>query len=664
MSTPVHLRNVPWPAEIFDHPNFISSIAKWYRPELFVEYGTGLGEATRVYAPFCKRIIGVDLNRSVTNIPNLTLYNMTTREFKTKVLDSLGIIDMAFIDADHKWESAFQDFEDIFPHIIENGIIFLHDTFPCEEKWTDEIFSGDSWVVPYKIKEKYGKACEVLTVPIQPGLTMVKKCTTQLEHMRYVPKVMNRLGFIVAVCLWTEEHRKSWEECLKSIRKFHPVAPIIAILDKSSVLEINNSDPYLQVEKPTIDVASDMLTYYYFLKQNSFETVVTLQDSMKLLVPVTEERKAVSYLWSFTNHRTDWSKIREPESQENTENNIKTHDDLVLYCINKHVKSLDFLQYALSTYRKKDEWVGCFGCLTYSSKDFIRILDERTGIIDTMKSMGRDNRKRRAIESIFSLSVQYVLGYVPEVYDGLYFDGETGGHKLKGEKIEKVSHNRVDSVPGDVPKIIATGDSQCIHFWKIAFVTEHWLGFNTVLPITINRLGKEGLDIGTIHTALGNGHERFPVKPGDTVLYCYGYNDIQYRVFQQVEEGRKLEDVLEELVTGYFKTVLENEEKFRVSSCIYNILPPPCKPIEFKVAGSTEERIVATNMINSMLRKKCEENNVKFFDIYDRCVNSNGTLKNELSKDGIHLDSEYYYFLEEKLREIFSKEICSVVKTL
>jgi len=186
-SIPIEKRNQPWPAEILDHPQFIASLAKWYRPNLFVEYGSANGDCTRVYAPFCKKVYGVDMTRQpLFAIPNLIFHKMSTREFKTSVLDKLTEpIDMAFIDADHKAEVAFQDFEDLFTHTIENGIIFLHDTFPCEAKWADPIFSGDSWKVPYMIKEKYGNVCDVFTIPIQPGLTMVRKYTKPLSHMVY-----------------------------------------------------------------------------------------------------------------------------------------------------------------------------------------------------------------------------------------------------------------------------------------------------------------------------------------------------------------------------------------------------------------------------------------------------------------------------------------------
>ena len=187
---PIHLRNVPWPAERFDHTRFIANLAIFYRPNLFIEYGTGNGAATKIYAPFCKRVYGVDLNRSSPNIPNLTFFKMSTRDFKKVVLDKLTEpVEMAFIDADHKAEVAFEDFEDLFPHLIDNGIIFLHDTFPCDQQWAEPDFSGDSWRVSDMIKSKYGHLCDVFTIPVQPGLTMVRK----VKLLPYMDEVIKKL---------------------------------------------------------------------------------------------------------------------------------------------------------------------------------------------------------------------------------------------------------------------------------------------------------------------------------------------------------------------------------------------------------------------------------------------------------------------------------------
>lgn len=182
---PIYLRNSPeWPGEVFDHPQFIASIAKWYKPKIFIEYGTGTGGATKVFAPHCGRVIGVDLSRSVTeNIPNLEMYNMSTRDFKDSILSKIDSIDMAFIDADHKSEVAFQDFIDLFSKLTEGGIIFIHDTFPSTEKWIKPCFCNDSWKVPELIKLNFAGLCEVLTIPIQPGLTIIRKYFSGIPHL-------------------------------------------------------------------------------------------------------------------------------------------------------------------------------------------------------------------------------------------------------------------------------------------------------------------------------------------------------------------------------------------------------------------------------------------------------------------------------------------------
>ncbi len=184
----IHLRNVPhgYPAVLFDHSEFIASIAKWYRPNLFVEYGVENGTATRIIAPHCKRLVGVDINPECNHdIPKFEFYNVSTREFKTLFLDKLKEpIDMAFIDAEHTSGAAFQDFEDLFPHLIESGIIFMHDTYPCAKEYLITGYCGDVWRVPDMIKAKYGRECEILTIPIQPGLTMIRKVTRLPEYMQ------------------------------------------------------------------------------------------------------------------------------------------------------------------------------------------------------------------------------------------------------------------------------------------------------------------------------------------------------------------------------------------------------------------------------------------------------------------------------------------------
>jgi len=466
---------------------------------------------------------------------------------------------------------------------------------------------------------------------------------------------------IVAVCLWNYSHYESWLECKQSIRDLHPDLPIIAVLDSSSYIDIR-PEPLLTIIKSPDNVASDMVLYDVF-NMSKYNIAITLQDSMRLKHKIDFTIKNIQYLWHFANHRIHWSTIKEPESEENKQNNIKTHDDLVLYCIDKHATD-QFKLFAKHKYWQKYDWVGCFGCLSIITKDYLRQLDSKTNIISIMKQMGRDNRKRRAIESIFSLANVY-MGIDLISWDGLYLDDRGKGHGLNGEKIAKVSHNRDQVGRPDKPMIVVTGDSHTPIYYKIPFVTEHWIGFySNILPVTMHRLGKEGYNLPTISQILGNGHEHFPIKPGDTVIYNQGYNDVQYNICEQIALGRTEDEVLTTLVNNYVKVLLENEQKYKVFTCIPSIPPPPCIPIKFETKGTAEERAKITIRLNKMLQEECNKHGFKYLDIYSRIVDENGLMGKQYTEDGSHLLYKYEYIIIDCLRQIFNKNVCSIQKDL
>lgn len=179
---PIHLRNIPPPMETFDHIRFLSDFAKWLKPNLYVEFGVRNGVNIAPIAAFCKTIHSIDVHPISWSLqekhPHLIPFVMTTDNYVSNILNRLPteyIIDMAFIDADHESDQAFKDFEGIFPYVMENGFIFLHDTYPYAEYMTRPEWCNDCYKVPYKIKNKYSNYCEIVTLPFNPGLTIVKK---------------------------------------------------------------------------------------------------------------------------------------------------------------------------------------------------------------------------------------------------------------------------------------------------------------------------------------------------------------------------------------------------------------------------------------------------------------------------------------------------------
>lgn len=135
-------------------------------------------------APFCTKIHGIDINAIsqslVETIPYLIPFHTTTDDYIKNVLGNLkltsnAIIDMAFIDACHESNQVFKDFEGLFPYVMEDGFIFLHDTYPYDECMIDPNLCNDCYQVPYLIKNKYANQCEFVTLPFNPGMTIIKK---------------------------------------------------------------------------------------------------------------------------------------------------------------------------------------------------------------------------------------------------------------------------------------------------------------------------------------------------------------------------------------------------------------------------------------------------------------------------------------------------------
>ena len=196
--------------------------------------------------------------------------------------------------------------------------------------------------------------------------------------------------------------------------------------------------------------------------------------------------------------------------------------------------------------------------------------------------------------------------------------------------------------------IFAIGDSHSIFFHNSPIIKEHWVSF-AGLPLTWFRLIKEELDIYNIGNKLGNGHEKYNIKTGDFVLFCYGWNDIQKNINKYAKDDWETE--LEKLITNYIILLKNYEKKYNITSIVLCMYPNPLK-ISKDINGSNDERTKYIKYTNIQLLNKCKEYNLKFFDIYDMITGEKGFIKQEYTKDGIHLDYNNSYLrdtIDEKL---------------
>jgi len=173
---PIYLRNIPPPAETFNHSEFICNLLKWIKPERYLELGVRDGTTFIPASKYCKKAIGVDaFNAPPFKLePNMEFYNTTTDDFFKNLSQDIKF-DVVFIDADHSHEQSLKDFLNVKDRVIDDGFIFFHDTYPFDESFLHPYACNDCYKTALYIKQNFIDEFEILTIPINPGVTIVKK---------------------------------------------------------------------------------------------------------------------------------------------------------------------------------------------------------------------------------------------------------------------------------------------------------------------------------------------------------------------------------------------------------------------------------------------------------------------------------------------------------
>ena len=172
---PIHLRNVPPPLETFDHISFLENIASWIKPERYLELGVRSGSSFVRISGHCKEAWGVDLVEPNFQVPdNGKIYIESTDSF-FRGLEPDVLFDMVFIDADHSHEQSLKDFLNVKDRVIYDGFVFLHDTYPYDEGMTIPTLSDKAYKTALWIKSNLIKDWECVTLPFNPGLTILKR---------------------------------------------------------------------------------------------------------------------------------------------------------------------------------------------------------------------------------------------------------------------------------------------------------------------------------------------------------------------------------------------------------------------------------------------------------------------------------------------------------
>jgi hypothetical protein len=172
---PIYLRNIPPPAETFNHVAFLDFMLSWIRPECYLELGVRGGETFLNVSKHCKKAIGVDINPPPFLLSdNMEYYNCTTDKYFATLNKDI-MFDVVFIDADHSHVQSLKDFINVKDRVIEDGFIFFHDTYPYDPSMFVPELCNDVYKTAQYIKTNLMDQFEIVTLPINPGVTIVKK---------------------------------------------------------------------------------------------------------------------------------------------------------------------------------------------------------------------------------------------------------------------------------------------------------------------------------------------------------------------------------------------------------------------------------------------------------------------------------------------------------
>lgn len=161
---------------MYHHPVFIGYMASIYKPKTYVELGLYVGETLKQVQPYIQKGYGVEVNykpeiEQLKMHSNLTILYTTTDQFFDFFNEG---IDMAFIDADHCYESALKDFENVYARLNDGGVIIMHDTDPENNNLFSSEFCGDSYKIVKILEERSDINCT--TIPFDDtGLTIITK---------------------------------------------------------------------------------------------------------------------------------------------------------------------------------------------------------------------------------------------------------------------------------------------------------------------------------------------------------------------------------------------------------------------------------------------------------------------------------------------------------
>lgn len=153
-------------------------IIMYFRPGCIVEIGAGVSTPilARIAEDYGAKFYTCDISskKNKTYFSNHVYIQKKSEEFIKEFDDTPSVV---FIDGDHSCEVAKMEFDFFFEKLMPGGVIFLHDTYPIHEEYTQKGLCHDVYKLRQRLELRTHEM-DVFTWPYTAGyhgLTMVMK---------------------------------------------------------------------------------------------------------------------------------------------------------------------------------------------------------------------------------------------------------------------------------------------------------------------------------------------------------------------------------------------------------------------------------------------------------------------------------------------------------
>jgi predicted O-methyltransferase YrrM len=167
----------PESAYVTEHHPLVAAIAKFLRPELYIELGANGGATFLLTLPYVGKGIAVDIEPYESFFANMPSNGQFVRQDTVEFLKTMDddSVDLCFLDSSHAYEATIAEFELLTRKVRPNGVVLFHDTYPSNEAYTGPGACGRVFAVIPILKQRYADMWEFSTLPAEFGLTIARK---------------------------------------------------------------------------------------------------------------------------------------------------------------------------------------------------------------------------------------------------------------------------------------------------------------------------------------------------------------------------------------------------------------------------------------------------------------------------------------------------------